>query len=67
MEFASGSRTVGGMDADAKPPRTTHRDVGSVPKRRERGGAGFTACPRVTSGLHHTTNNLTKRETQCLT
>src|SRR5690606_14933802 len=31
-------------DVGDEPTRTTHRDVGSVPKRRERVGALFTAC-----------------------
>jgi hypothetical protein len=30
-------------NAALEPPWTTHMDVGSVPKRREREGAGFTA------------------------
>jgi hypothetical protein len=36
--------TITDMDVGDEPPWTTHMDVGSVPKRRERVGAGFTAC-----------------------
>ncbi len=36
--------TVRSRDAAPEPTWTTHMDVGSVPKRRERVGAGFTAC-----------------------
>jgi hypothetical protein len=39
-----GGETVDNMDVGDEPTWTTHRDVGSVPKRRERVGAGFTAC-----------------------
>ena len=50
------SETIGSTDAADEPPRTTHMDVGSVPKRRERVGTGFTASLRVDNGIRGTTD-----------